>query len=49
VRADLGAALGDRRELTVKRPIAAAGRMLPPGTQVAVAWEPEHARVFPAG
>jgi putative spermidine/putrescine transport system ATP-binding protein len=31
----------------VKRPIAAAGSALSPGAEVAIAWEPEHARVFP--
>ncbi len=41
-------ALGGGAQAVVKRPIAAAGRALAPGAAVALAWEPEHARVFPA-
>jgi ABC-type Fe3+/spermidine/putrescine transport system ATPase subunit len=40
-------ALDGEASAVVKRPIAAAGGGLSPGAAVALAWEPEHARVFP--
>jgi putative spermidine/putrescine transport system ATP-binding protein len=42
LRLDLGGGV----TLVAKRPVAAAGAALAPGAEVAVAWAPEHARVF---
>jgi putative spermidine/putrescine transport system ATP-binding protein len=39
--------MSDGRALAVRRPAAAVGAAIAPGAQVALAWQPGHARLFP--